>query len=873
MRTKIISLTALLILLTTFCHGQDNWDTLLMDGFDQGLSTNWDLDTAWIINQDDGNYYLTGNGHSWANCNLGQSWTDYSLKLDFRMVTGTVHVNFRLASQFTFSRYFLGISSGGISLNKQLGDEFLHLQDKSMAIDDKIWHSLEIVIIGKAIQVYLNDILEIQYYDDDTFTSGGIAFETLGGAEYDFDNILVMGEDFLIPLEGFEWYRTGGPIGGLGYDIRIHPEDKNIMYVTDNPSGVNKSIDGGKIWKQKNAGISVRNGTSNEAIPVFSLTIDPNDPDIVWSGTQNARGIFKSTDGGETWQSRDNGVTEGEEISFRGFAIHPENSNIVLAAAEISSGELGIEFDKTKGKIYKTINGGDNWYPVWEGNNLARVLIYNYLHPDTIFCSTGIFDREAYNSDIAIGILGGVGVLRSSDGGESWHTANNGIDNLYIGFLEMHPTDPSILFAAASNNAASYPPNNSFGGIYKTANGGDIWTKVILYEEGYGAVTISKSNPDIVYAIGGSVYRSSDGGDSWSRPTATASWGPPGISPGFVISAVVDPEDPDIVWINNYGGGNFVSNDGGKIWSNSSNGYTGARIRDIASISSNPNICYIASRGGPFVTYNGGDDWIGINYKNALNESYTIEVFPDNSKEILAVTDGEGTILKSKDGGLTWVEVFHHPGVNADNPGTRHTFRDITVSKSNTNNVYAGMGKVVNVGLIDPSPDQSFGMYKSTDRGENWTEINNGLESSGKTINAIAIHPLDPDIAYIGTLADGIYKTVNGGGDWNPVNVGLPSSDIRSIAIDPINPDTIYAGSGNGMGMVISYNGGGSWITINEGIKLVCPTYLSPFGKAMEGMDLSVAPIQSSGIYGGNGLKRGTHSIIWNLCCSLDQNY
>jgi photosystem II stability/assembly factor-like uncharacterized protein len=541
----------------------------------------------------------------------------------------------------------------------------------------------------------------------------------------------------------------------LGYDIRIHPEKKNIMFVTDNPSGVNKSIDGGKSWQQKNSGIPARSGTSNEAVPIFSLTIDPNDPDIVWCGTQDFKGIFKSMDGGETWQKKDNGVTEGDEISFRGFAIHPENSNIVLAAADIKTEEMGIEFGKTKGIIYKTIDGGNNWYPVWQGDNLARVLIYNNLHPDTLYCSTGIFDREAYNSDIGNGTMGGVGILRSYDGGESWHTANKGIDNLYIGFLEMHPADPDILFAAASNNATSYPPNYSFGGIYKTTDGGDNWLKVISNNENYGAVTISKSNPDIVYAIGGSVYRSTDGGDTWIRPTPRVSWGPPGIAPGFVISAVVDPEDPDIVWVNNYGGGNFVSTDGGINWKNSSNGYTGARIRDLMCISTNPNICYVASRAGPFVSYNGGDDWSGINYLNALSESYTIEIFPDNSKEILAAVDGDGIIYKSKDGGLTLEGAFHHPGVNADNPGTRYTFRDITISRSDHNIVYAGMGKVVNVGMIDPSPEQGFGMYKSVDRGENWTEINEGLESSSKIINIIAVHPEDPDIVYIGTHVDG----------------------------------------------------------------------------------------------------------------------
>ena len=389
MKIKLALLTALLLVSATFTVGQDNWDTLLIDGFDNGLSSNWHLDPQWKISQSDGDYYLAGKDHGNANSKHGQSWTDYSLKCHFLIRSGTVHVNIRVG-QITYWRYFLGIETTGLYLEKQIEDEFWHIGDQNISLENDVWHTLEMVVIGKTIQVYINHSLEIQYYDENELSSGNIAFETLESSEFDFDNILVTGEDPLKPLEGYEWYRTGGPIGGLGYDIRIHPENKNIMFVTDNPSGVNKSLDGGKTWQQKNSGISFRTGASNEDVPIFSLTIDPNNPDIVWSGTQDSKGIYRSNDGGETWQKKDNGVTEGDEISFRGFAIHPENSNIVLAAAEINTPELGIEFSKTKGKIYKTINGGDNWDPVWEGDNLARVLIYNYLHPDTIFFNGNI---------------------------------------------------------------------------------------------------------------------------------------------------------------------------------------------------------------------------------------------------------------------------------------------------------------------------------------------------------------------------------------------------------------------------------------------------------------------------------------------------
>src|SRR3989338_6124806 len=82
------------------------------------------------------------------------------------------------------------------------------------------------------------------------------------------------------------WTKTGGPIGGLGYDIRINPDDQTIMFVTDNWSGVNKSTNAGSTWNTTNTGITVTAGSTNDAVPIFSLTMDPNNSNRLWAGTQ-----------------------------------------------------------------------------------------------------------------------------------------------------------------------------------------------------------------------------------------------------------------------------------------------------------------------------------------------------------------------------------------------------------------------------------------------------------------------------------------------------------------------------------------------------------------------------------------------------------
>jgi hypothetical protein len=93
------------------------------------------------------------------------------------------------------------------------------------------------------------------------------------------------------------WLRLGGPPGGLGYDIRMQPDNPDIMYVTDANAGVHKSVDGGLTWFVANTGISADKAG---IVTIFCLTIDPHDYNTVWAGTQAGGHIYRSTDTGAT---------------------------------------------------------------------------------------------------------------------------------------------------------------------------------------------------------------------------------------------------------------------------------------------------------------------------------------------------------------------------------------------------------------------------------------------------------------------------------------------------------------------------------------------------------------------------------------------
>ena len=609
-----------------------------------------------------------------------------------------------------------------------------------------------------------------------------------------------------------EWVSTGGPLGGLGYDVRIDPRDKNKMYVTDNFAGVVRSDDAGATWRPSNQGITARGGPTGDVTPIFSLTLDPNNPDIVWSGTNGDGalfGIFKSTDGGSTWSLKSSGVTAPPEgIVFRGFTVQPENSNIVYAMAEVRTAIQGREFIRVKGRVYKTANGGESWSLLWEGNDLARYLIVDPGNTATLYVSAGIFDREAYNSDCAARSYGGVGVLKSTDGGTTWLAINNGLTSLYVGSLRMHPSNPLILFAAAGNNACSGGGDgNEQGGLFRTSNGGATWTKVISSDI-MTTVNFAPSSPDVIYAgSAAAFYRSSDGGLTWSRyaKPGTGQWGPEGVRAGVPIDVVADPADPILLYANNYGGGVFRSTDGAQTWEIWSKGYSGAWIHAVHIPPTSPSTVLVIGRSGPFRSVNYGADWTGIGTGQAVFAEWnTLVSDPRDARIILLADEHQGKILRSTDAGASFAVVLTHPQANAGEVTTRQGFKSFAVAPSDPDTVYAGLARERNT-LDQGGTPAGRVSYKSTDGGRSFVATGSALD--GKNVRKLIVHPTQADTVWAAT-SGGVYKTTDGAANWTLL--GLGGKNIVALAVDA--PNNVIVAGEKDAGVWLSENGGTTWI-------------------------------------------------------------
>jgi len=785
--------------------------TVLTDDFNT-TKEKWTFENGFSINTFETKSVLSGKGHAFARYN--DTWKEFTLEATFYLDSGA-SAHFNLLTNGAF-RYFIGVSKDSLVLSLQ-SDETTFENNiatiSDLSLKEKSWVTLKAEISADKLNIYLNGTLKGSYTKSGLFTlSGGISIESLVDSSIYIDKLTVTTAETLT-LSTTKWKSLGGPIGGLGYDIRFNPNNNDEMYVTDNHTGVAKSINRGKTWETSNSGITIKGGLTGDDINIFCLTVDENNPKTIWAGTNGngqSFGAFKSTDSAVTWMNKSNGIAlkSGEQsLTIRGFTVMPNDSNTVFMQADIGTGIQGKEFTKQNGRLFKTTDGGENWSEVLSLESLMRYLIIDPKNHNTLYLSTGIFDREAGNGACESGTtnLGGEGVYKSTDGGASWSAINSGLKDLYVGALRMHPTNSSILFAATGNNACSpfsFLSGSIDAGLYKTSDAGKSWKKVISSQI-MTTVNFSKTNTDIIYAGGADAFhRSSDGGETWTRLSQTSGqYGPKGIRAGVPIDVVVDPKNSETVYVNNYGGGVFRSTDGASTWQVYSRGISGAEIRKIDTNSKRPNALYVIGRSGPFLSQDYGDSFEGISNGTLQPEWFCIKSNPLNPNIILMSDEHQGLVFRSENNGENFTQVLRHPSVNALDANKRSGFKAISFSTSNPDIVYIGLS-------IQKSRSNSYNpagtlLYKSIDGGKSFSAISSDID--GNSINTIFIHPDNPDTVLVGTTK-GLFSSTDGAKTFTRA---LNNQWINAIVLLD-DKQTLLLGA-QGSGIYKSYDFGKTW--------------------------------------------------------------
>ena len=625
-------------------------------------------------------------------------------------------------------------------------------------------------------------------------------------------------------------WKGPGNIGGRIRTMVIHPTQTNRLWVG--------SVGGG-IWYSSNSGVSwvpVNDFMSNLA--VSTLALDPNNPNTMYAGTgegfYNAdgirgAGIYKSTDGGVTWAQLAS-TANNNFLYVNRLAISPDGA-ILLAA--------------TSSAIYRSTNRGTSWTLVLNG-------------------STTIGDVEFHPTDATKAVASGYAhqLYYSTNGGTSWTAASGGPSGgtgYNGGRVEVRyaKSNPTITYATFDYGSASQ--------LFKSTDGGVTYAKVFdsttagtaawLTTQGWyaNALWVSPVDPNFIVVGGLDIYRSTNGGASftqisqWYSAPNSAHADHHGIfnDPGYNGSA------NNLVYFTNDGGvykaANVATVSLTSGWQELNNqlgitqfygaGVNAANGTIVAGAQDNGTVRYTTSAGTEnWSTMFGGDggycaadqdnsayyygEYVNLEIHRSTNSGasssyiYTgisdaggatefISPFildPNNQATLLAGGTSLWRTTNARASTVSWSAVKA-----AD--GTSH-ITAVAVAPGDSNLIWVGHlnGDV-------------FKTINGTATSPTWTKVDdNATALPARRVTHIAVDPTNSNRVYVtfgGYTGSNVWQTTNGGASWTSATGTLPAAPVYGLAISPLTPQTIYAGTD--VGVFASDDGGTTWSTTNLG--------------------------------------------------------
>jgi photosystem II stability/assembly factor-like uncharacterized protein len=590
--------------------------------------------------------------------------------------------------------------------------------------------------------------------------------------------------------------------------IAVAPSNPNIIYVGSGEglhrpdlsvgNGIYKSTDAGKTWTH----LGLRDG-----FQIPALAIDPRDPNRVFAavlghpyGPNEERGLFRSTDGGQTWQKV---ITKDENTGASDVEIDPSNPDVVYASmweAREGPWEDNNEFNGTGGGLFKSTDGGATWHPLSNGLPKDLSQIYVAIAPT---------DPRRLYATIAIA-SGPLAVYRSDDAGDSWSKVTDDprpsgrIGGGDLAIPRVDSKNPDIVYCASTVTMRSTDGGKTWSG-FRGAPGGDD----------YQNLWINPNDPNIILIVSdqGAII-TVNGGASWSswynQPTAQIyhvavtntfpyrvcggqqesgsvcvssrgndgaityrEWHPVGvIEYGY---AAPDPLDPDVI----YGGGR--SEVSKFHWSTGqvqnvtpipvrSSKYRTDRTEPTMFSPIDPHVLYFASN-VLFKTSDGGSSWQAIS--------------PDLTRENPGVPASVGTLIPKgaeKQRGVIYA--------------LAPSFKDIKTLWAGTDD-----------GLV----------WQTRDGGKKWNDITPKELTPWSKVTQISASHFDDDSAYasvsrfrINDEQPYIYRTHDGGKSWKLITIGLPEiGPVDTVREDPVRKGLLFAGTENSVW--VSFDDGDHW--------------------------------------------------------------
>lgn len=611
-----------------------------------------------------------------------------------------------------------------------------------------------------------------------------------------------------------EWRCIGpGNIGGRVKSIAVHPSNTNIVYAAAAAGGIWKSTSGGLSWTPV--------FDFENAISFGSISLDKNNPDVIYAGTGEAvigggviylgTGMYKTTDAGNSWKQ----IGLAQCGAFSKVYSHPKNSNIVVAGAVI----------RAKG-FYISKNAGETWEKLFDGN------------------VTDIAINPTDENEYFIGVSG-VGIYHTQNGGANWARRTSGI-NISAGIgrvsVQMAPSNPNVLYTLMV-----YGEHPGVAAIFKSVNKGATWQQLFMdnySNEDYRSffrrqgfynnfIEIHPTNENLVIAGGIDIWRTTNGA-SWTNITRGYQGGSVHVDQHCGTFA---PSNPNILYIGN-DGGVYRSSDAGAEYTPVNNDLyiTQFYAMAIDNTKANTNFGGTQDNGvvGAYRTQNwgflaGGDGFTCIVDEDDPNIIYSEYYYGNiikidissNPPSVYSATDG----IPSSDEGLWHSPFIRYPGSSYGFFHGRHG-----IYFSNDKCEYW-------MPLLEPQPNRFSALayspvdflnaYAGTEVGELYLSQTEGAEwrvhkTSGLPARYItSIKPSNKRsctayITYSGYGTGHVYRTDDCGETWNNISGDLPDVPCNDIEIHPDNEDWLFIATD--VGVFASFNNGGSWIPYGKNL-------------------------------------------------------
>jgi photosystem II stability/assembly factor-like uncharacterized protein len=597
------------------------------------------------------------------------------------------------------------------------------------------------------------------------------------------------------------WIQVGPGPGAVEAAILADPPTGTI-YIATLGAGVFKSADGGDTFEAVNAGLVSLN--------VASLAMAPGVPNVVYAGTES--GVYKTTDGGASWSAT------AQPLLPLALAMDPTDSNVLYAGFN--------------GSLQKTVDGGATWISAAAGLGAPQVfsLAIDPRNVQTVYAGTS-----------------GQGAFRSDDGGASWTPLP--IDTTVWSLL-VDPDESAVVYAGSNGN-----------GVFRSTDGGHTFSRIGSPEVGV-VLALARSGANLFAGTAtGGVSVSDDGGETWKNTRVSDGCGlvlsvdPEGtVYAGTNFDGVfrarmdrrgrerdwkrlawkvlrdsngqnghalaVDPRRPRHVFFSTNDGGLLETEDAGATWRDGgTRGFVSRAPRSVAFDPQDPSHVYAGSftSGGFFRSEDRGRHWERRLFGSAAIYVAGVDVDAvDHSVYVSTFRSGDG-LWKSTDFGETFTRIDRAPGA-PDGVYLNLSGRGVTVDPARHETVYfggsSGVWRSQDAGQswIKVNPSSSFkvtvdptnsdvvyaggaaGVLKSVDGGATFTSSSSGLPAGIQMsrTGAVQVNPEHPATLFVGTEGAGVYRSDDGGESWQPVNEGLGELHVYGLAMDPSSPDTIY---------------------------------------------------------------------------------